>query len=106
MDAIGAIGICRTIIYGRANDLALFDENIFPKDNITLEEYKNQTKENHSINHFFDKLLKIKHAMQTDAAKKEAKSRHDFLVRFLSQFFMEQNLDDWQKYLEDYLKEV
>lgn len=106
LDAMGAIGLCRTIMFSACHNRPLFDENIFPEANLTQEAYKNITrKENNTINHFFDKLLKLKNAMQTDAGKKEAQKRHEFMVFFLNQFFAEQNLNEWQKYLEHYLKE-
>ncbi len=104
LDAIGAIGICRTIMFGAQNHRPLFDENIFPQNNLSKEQYKDLNREeNNSINHFFDKLLKLKEAMQTEVGKKEAQKRHNFMVKFLKQFFEEQNLPRWQSYLEDYL---
>ncbi len=103
LDTLGAIGICRTIMYGCSKGKDLFDENIFPIKNITLEQYKQVRKEDNSINHFFDKLLKLKGAMQTQTGKKIAKDRHDFMVLFLRNFFNEQGLDNWNEYLDNYL---
>ena len=104
LDAIGAIGICRTIMFGVQNHRPLFDENIFPQADLSKEQYKDLSrKNNNSINHFFDKLLKLKEAMQTEIGKKEAQKRHDFMIKFLKQFFEEQNLPQWQSYLDDYL---
>lgn len=104
LDAIGAVGICRVIIFGTQNGRPLFDENIFPQNNLSKEQYKDlNRKENNSINHFFDKLLKLKNAMQTEVGKKEAQKRHAFMINFLKQFFEEQNLPEWQNYLDDYL---
>lgn len=105
LDAIGAIGICRAILFGAWSNRPLFDENIFPKNNLSKEEYKNLSREeNHTINHFFDKLLKLQNAMQTETGQKEALKRHDFMVAFLRQFFEEQNLKNWQEYLGNYLE--
>ena len=68
----------------------MFDDNEFPSENLSKEEYKNKDrKNNHSINHFFDKLLKLKGAMQTKAGEKEAEKRHMFMVMFLREFFDE-----------------
>lgn len=104
LDAIGAIGVCRTIMFGACHNTPLFNANIFPNENLSKDEYKNISREdNNSINHFFDKLLKLKNAMQTEIGKKEAQKRHDFMVTFLNQFFKEQNLEDWQNYLNNYL---
>lgn len=105
LDAIGAIGTCRAIIFGASKGRPLFDEAIFPKENLSKQEYKDLTrKENHTINHFFDKLLKLKKAMQTDMGKKEAQKRHAFMVTFLNQFFEEQNVTEWQNHLSNYIE--
>ena len=105
LDAIGAIGICRTILYGASKGRPLFDKNIFPNPNLTKEEYKDPNrKENTAINHFFDKLLKLPKIMQTPAGKKQASVRYQTMIDFLRAFFQEQNLSEWQNYLEEYLK--
>ena len=94
LDAMGATGICRAIIYGASHQRPLFDDKEFPgSDN----------GKNHTVNHFFEKLLLLKGAMQTEIGKKEALKRHNFMIEFLQQFFAEQNADDWQKLLNDYL---
>ena len=106
LDAMGAMGICRTLAFGAANGRPIFDYQTFPKENLSKEEYKNmERKENNSINHFFDKLLLLKNAIQSEAGKKEAQKRHDYMVGFLEQFFAEQNLDDWRAYLANYLRQ-
>lgn len=106
LDAIGAIGICRTIMFGTSKNVTFFDENIFPQPNLTKAEYKNLIRtSNNTINHFFDKLLKLKDAMQTEIGKEEAQKRHDFMILFLEQFFQENNLPQWQKYLNQYLED-
>lgn len=105
LDAMGAIGICRTLVFGASRGGEMFDEAVFPKENLSKEEYKNlNRKENNSINHFFDKLLKLKNAVKTEAAKDEAQKRHDYMVGFLREFFAEQNLSGWNDYLTEYLK--
>lgn len=106
LDAIGAIGICRAILFGSWAQRPLFDENCFPKKNLTSEEYKDLTrKENNTINHFFDKLLKLKNAMQTEAGRAEAEKRHKTMVIFLKEFFSEQNLPQWTAYLTAFEQE-
>lgn len=95
LDAMGAIGICRTIIFGASKNRPLFYDNIFPGSGDVND---------HAINHFFDKLLKLKGAMQTEVGKLEAQNRHEFMIAFLRQFFEEQKLDKWKQYLDDYIK--
>ena len=105
LDAMGAMGICRTLLFGADRGTPLFLPNVFPKESLTREEYKNlNRRENTSINHFFDKLLRLKDIMQTPAGKKEALVRHQFMVDFLRRFFEEQGYDDWLAYLENWLK--
>lgn len=101
LDAMGAIGVCRTVMYSSATGRPLFDAKAFPDEELTAEEYKNKNRQgNHAINHFFDKLLKLKGAMQTESGKKEAKRRHRFMLLFLKEFFDEVKADDWRRYLQ------
>lgn len=87
LDAMGAVGVCRTVMYSAATGRKLFDEAEFPKENLTAAEYKDKSRAgNHSINHFFDKLLKLKGAMRTAAGKREAERRHAFMAEFLQEF--------------------
>ena len=55
----------------------------------TFEEYK-QNKST-VINHFYEKLLLLKDLMNTKTAQKLAKERHEFMEKFLDQFF-----DKWE----------
>ena len=110
-EAIGAVGIIRSIIYALSDkgNKRIFDKNIFPNVNITSNEYNgiNTTHDTDGvINHFFEKSLKLKGLMLTESGKEEALTRHNLLVSFLKQFFIEENVPNWTKYLEKYLKEV
>ncbi len=102
LDAMGAIGVCRTVMYSAATGRTLFNAAEFPDENLTPEEYKNKNRRgNHSINHFFDKLLKLKGAMQTETGRREAERRHRFMVAFLEEFFEEVNAPQWAEYLKE-----
>ena len=102
LDAIGAIGICRVLAFSSKIQRPLFDETFFPKEKMTSEEYMDLKRKDTTVNHFFDKLLKLKNAMQTKEGKAEAEKRHDFMVAFLKEFFREQNQTEWIKFLEDF----
>ncbi|TFB08400.1 HD domain-containing protein [Candidatus Atribacteria bacterium MT.SAG.1] len=87
LDAMGAIGIARAFTYGGFFNRPIYDPSIKPSKTITKEEYK--TTEAPSINHFYEKLLKLKDMMHTKLGRKVAKRRHRFLNLFLKQFFKE-----------------
>ena len=89
LDAIGAIGIARTFTYGGYKNRPIYDPNIKPVEFTSLEEVK--TKENHTINHFYEKLLKLKDLMNTESAREIAKERHEFMEEFLHRFYGEWN---------------
>ena len=74
LDAIGAIGIARCFAYGGSKHREIYNP-----------ENPNET----SIQHFYDKLLKLKDLMNTETAKKIAEERHQFLEEFLERFYKE-----------------
>jgi uncharacterized protein len=87
LDAMGAIGIARTFTYGGFFNRPIYDPATKPSKSITKEEYK--TTEAPSINHFYEKLLKLKDMMHTKLGRKMAKRRHRFLNLYLKHFFKE-----------------
>jgi len=87
LDAIGAVGIARTFAFGGYFKRIMYDPNITPKENLTSEEYKKS--ESTTINHFYEKLLKLKDKMFTETGKKMAEERHYFMLKFLEQFYLE-----------------
>lgn len=87
LDAMGAIGIARAFTYGGFFNRPIYDPAIKPSKSITKEEYKNTKAP--SINHFYEKLLKLKDMMYTKLGRKMAKRRHRFLNLYLKHFFKE-----------------
>ena len=106
LDAIGAIGIVRTLAYALARcETVVFDKDIWPELNLSAEEYKKAGRRSDNfVNHFFEKLLKIKDMMLTKEGYAEAEKRHQLMVDFLYGFFDEQGLDDWNAFLSDFEK--
>lgn len=84
LDAIGAIGIARALTYGGYHKRILFDPKCEPKNFNSFEEYKNN--QSTTINHFYEKLLKIKDNLNTNTAKQIAEKRHNLMVQFLIEF--------------------
>jgi uncharacterized protein len=103
-DAIGAHGLLRVYAYGQSKGQPFFLREAFPQNDIKADAYRQQGS-NHTINHFFDKLLKLKDLMMTEPGKKEALLRHTYLVDFLKQFFKEERADAWITFLNTFLKE-
>ena len=91
LDAMGAIGIARTFTYGGNKNRLIYNPSIKPKEFNSLEEVKNSN--NHTINHFYEKLLKLKNLMNTDTAKQIAEERHKFMELFLDEFYYEWNFN-------------
>jgi len=87
LDAIGAVGIARTFNYGGFKNRAIYNPGIQPALNMTKEEYKNSTAP--SINHFYEKLLLLKDKMNTETGMQLAQKRHEFMERYLEQFYAE-----------------
>lgn len=87
LDAIGAIGIGRTFAYSGAKGQLMYDPEIPVREKMTKDQYRNE--KSTAINHFYEKLLKLKNKMNTASAKKLADERHAFLESFLEQFFGE-----------------
>lgn len=87
LDAIGAIGIARTFNYGGFKNRVLYDPEIAPNTNMSVEEYKHSQAP--TINHFYEKLLLLKDKMNTQTGKQIAQERHRFMEGFLAQFYAE-----------------
>ncbi|MEB3103152.1 HD domain-containing protein [Ferviditalea candida] len=87
LDALGAIGIARTFMYSGWKGQMMHDPELPPRDKMTLDEYLNGR--GTAINHFHEKLFKLKDLMNTDAARQIAEERHRFMELFLQQFMKE-----------------
>ena len=102
-DALGANGILRVYTYSLKNGKPFFNKDIFPIEDMTAEKYTRRCADS-SVCHIFEKILKLKSLMLTESGKKEAKSRHQIIVDFLYHLFDEENVPEWTRYLNEYLK--
>ncbi len=87
LDAIGAIGIARAFNYGGYKKRELYNPNIEPKVHLTKEEYKSN--KSPTINHFYEKLFKLKDMMNTDTGRRMAEGRHEYMKGFVERFYLE-----------------
>lgn len=63
-----------------------------PREHMTQAQYTNE--QGTAINHFHEKLLKLKALMNTEAARALAEERHSFMNVFLERFYQEWYLGD------------
>jgi len=87
LDAIGAIGIARTFNYGGFTGSEIYNPEIKPVSYKNKSDYKSNNPP--TINHFYEKLLKLKNMMNTSTGKRLAEERHNFMEKYLDQFFKE-----------------
>lgn len=82
LDALGAIGIARAMMYGDT----LYDPNLNYSEISSKEEYRSPRP---ILFHFYDKLLKLKDLMFTQTGKELALDRHKFMEVYLEQLSKE-----------------
>jgi len=91
LDAIGAVGIARAFNYGGFKNRPIH----LPEK--PLQEYDDSRAYHKSdaptINHFYEKLLKLKDLMNTSTGKAMAEERHAYMLQFLDQFYREWNVN-------------
>ena len=102
-DALGANGILRVYTYSLKNGKPFFNKDIFPIEDISAEKYTRRCADS-SVCHIFEKILKLKNLMLTESGKEEAKLRHQIIIDFLYHLFDEENVPEWTRYLNAYLK--
>ena len=79
LEALGAVGIARTLITGGAHGTPFYDlAEPFPVTRAADDRTS-------IIDHFFTKLLKLADTMQTEAGRAAAEQRAQFLKQFLTQ---------------------
>lgn len=87
LDAIGAIAIARTFQYAGWKGHPIHNPNLPPRESMTAEEYRNG--KTTAINHFYEKLLKLKDRVNTPSAKAIAEERHRYMEQYVERFYKE-----------------
>ena len=80
LDAIGAIGIARAFAFGGSRGRYLYN----PDDKDANDS---------TVDHFYDKLFKLKELMNTETAKEIAENRDLFMREYINQFYSEWNAE-------------
>ncbi len=97
-DALGANGILRTYAFGLASGRPFFDRNCFPEEALTAEQYRDKSRGT-GVDHFFEKILRLRDLMLTESGRAEAAFRHQLVVDFLFHLFEEERAPEWSRYL-------
>lgn len=92
LDAMGAVGIARCFAYGGSRGRKIYDADEMPKAAGDAKAY--YASESCSVNHFYEKLLLLKDMMNTEAARREAERRHEYMLGFLQEFYRELGKDE------------
>ncbi|UVI27539.1 HD domain-containing protein [Paenibacillus spongiae] len=87
LDAIGAIAIARTFLYAGWKGDPIHDPRLQPRESMTTEQYR-QGKST-AINHFHEKLLKLKDRINTASARRIAEERHRYMEQYVDRFYRE-----------------
>ncbi|MFK7695107.1 HD domain-containing protein [Paenibacillus sp. HJGM_3] len=88
VDALGAVGIARTFVYAGAKGHSMHDPALCSREAMSVEEYRSERNQT-AVNHFYEKLLRLKDRMNTATGRQLAEERHAFMERFLEQFYRE-----------------
>lgn len=86
LDALGAVGLYRVLVYGAFKGRRLYH----PED--PFAEDREPDDDSYTIDHFFTKLLRLKDNMNTEPARKEAEKRTEIMRAFLTELRRELNL--------------
>ncbi|MBP3965981.1 HD domain-containing protein [Paenibacillus lignilyticus] len=89
LDAIGAIAIARCFLYAGWKGDPIYDPQLLPRDEMSPGEYRKG--KSTAINHFHEKLLKLKDRINTASAKEIAEERHRYMVEYVERFMQEWN---------------
>jgi uncharacterized protein len=84
LDALGAIGVARCFAYGGRKGQPLHDPALQPREQLTAQAYRHELQS--SLNHFHEKLLKLRDRLHTPEGRRIAEKRHLYLQDFLTRF--------------------
>jgi uncharacterized protein len=85
LDALGAIGLARLFILGGRYGQTTHNPQIKPDFDYYLKHGRSTT----TINHFYDKLFKLRKMLHTKTAQKIALDRERYMKEYLKRFYLE-----------------
>ncbi len=87
LDALGAIGIIRTFVYGASVGRPMYDETkeLEPKGDYVEGDKTDPS----AVHHFYSKIFKLADHMNTATASKMAKEKVEFTKEFIKKFIAE-----------------
>jgi uncharacterized protein len=89
LDAIGAIGVARAFSFGGAHSIPIWKDAAPSEGNMYIQSERPAS----TIQHFYDKLLRLVDELETATAIKLATGRHAYLRQFVDQFLQELDED-------------
>lgn len=98
LDAVGAVGIARCFAFGGAFGNEIINPDIPARVQITSEEYMDKNIKMTTVNHFYEKLFRLKDLYNTEEAKKIGMVRHEYMKAYIRQLLLECNMEDSQQY--------
>lgn len=101
-DAIGSQGLIRVFEYNASKGRPFFVKSIPPqREELTAEQYRSIGND-HAVQHFFDKLLKIPGILMTESGRIEGEKRAQIMIDYLYELFREEDADDWMAHLDEF----
>jgi uncharacterized protein len=88
LDAIGAIGIARAFSFGGSHGIALWEEASYQESSV----YRQADRPASTIQHFYDKLLRLPGEMETATGRELARQRGAYMETFVRQF-----MEEWRE---------
>jgi len=94
LEAMGLMGVVRTIHYGVKHDHPIYDPTMPPRELKTKEEYRSSEGET-IFNHFQEKLLLLPASLNTDEGKRIGEKRDKAMRAFIDQYLAEWHQKDY-----------
>lgn len=89
LDAIGGVGLVRTLQYSLTNSIKIYD----PSVELYRNEYSEKTPDASCVHHIYNKLMRLGENMNTKTAKLLAEPKIQLMKDFVNMFISEYNIN-------------